>query len=142
MLRSNISAVMSRNRFMKMTDCKFSSMKFKKPTKRKKSGGYSTKRTPAMSEIINLTDKKSKVAINDVDTFLSSYPLTSLSGVEISALVRSLGKTKYPYEPSQIGQIASALGTFKLNAKCLGTYFQFFTANQSSNMHLLIVMYR
>ena len=75
-----------------------------------------------MNEIIKLTDKKKRVLSSDVDEFMTNFPLSSLSAVEVSALVRSLGRTKYNYDSSQLTQLTSALNSteLKLNAKCLG----------------------
>jgi hypothetical protein len=113
---------MSRTRYIKLADCSFSSVKFKKSPKGKKSGGFMMRRSPAMNEIIKLTDKKKRVLSSDVDEFMTNFPLSSLSAVEVSALVRSLGRTKYNYDSSQLTQLTSALNSaeLKLNAKCLG----------------------
>jgi hypothetical protein len=124
MFRPNLSNIVARNRWNKLSECTLSSgVKFKQTKKMKKTGGGPiNKESPALIEITNLTDKKRSVAKADVDIFLKAHPLPSLNAVEMSSLVRSLGKTKYSYDPSQLTQLVTALGSveMKLNAQCLG----------------------
>jgi hypothetical protein len=122
MFRSNISSIVSRNRWIKLSECTLSTVKFKQTKKIKKSGRSTKKQSAAQIEITNLTEKKRSIAKADVDVFLKDFPLPSLNAVEVSSLVRSLGKTKYSYESSQLTQLVTALHSseLQLNAHCLG----------------------
>ena len=124
MLRSNLSSIVARNRWTKLSECTLSSAVKFKQTKKVKATKHVKKQSAALIEISALTEKKGGVATTDVDLFLKTHPLLSLTPIEISTLVRSLGKSKYSYHPSQLSQLVTALNSteLKLNAHCLGEY--------------------
>ena len=122
MLRSNLSAILSRNRWTRLSECALSTVKVKQVKSTMKAGGRIRKRSLAQDEIIKLTEKKNSVVKGDVDLFLKAHPLSSLSADEVSSLVWSLGRKKYTFESAQLTQLVAALDSVELhwNAKCLG----------------------